>query len=459
MVDLSDYSAVDLSGLLRCREIDAVELTEYFIDRIHEHNDPAIFIATSFERARREAAESAARYRAGKQRGLLDGIPIVWKDAIDLAGYPTTGGSAIYRHAPPAATDAPIVARLAAAGMVALGKSNLSEFAYSSLGLNPHFGTPRNSRAHDVQRAPGGSSSGSGVAVGAGLAPVAIGTDTGGSVRIPAAFNGVVGYKSSEGRYDRTGVFPLSATLDTVGVLAHSVVDCLVVDQALRGLPTCLPGDQGGGVLAALTLVAPENMAMDDLQPEVRANFQASLTRFEAAGAKVVWRELPELDEVQRLGKEHGHIAAAEAYCWHHDLLESARSSQIDPFVFRRIMAAKNMSAYDLLRLQQDRLCLRDSLWSRVGRAMIVMPTIAHVAPLLAPLQADLDYFTALNAKTVRNTLWGNMLNICALAVPNGIGEGKMPTSIVFNARAGHEDELLRVGSMLARLAAPPDAN
>ncbi len=453
--DLSDYSATALGELLGRGEIDAVELTEYFIERIGTHADPAVFIAGSFERARAEAAESAARYRAGKPRGPLDGVPVAWKDAIDVAGFPTTAGSAIYRHAAPVQADAPVVAHLAAAGMVTLGKTNLTEFAYSALGLNPHFGTPRNSRAHDVERAPGGSSSGSGVAVGAGLVPVAIGTDTGGSVRVPAAFNGVVGYKTSEGRYDKTGVFPLSQTLDTVGVLAHSVADCLLVDQAMRGLPAGLPARQSRQALDGLTLVAPDNVAMDDLQPEVQSNFMASLKRLEEAGVKVVWRSVPELDRLKALGEAHGNIASAEAYCWHHDLLESPRGSEIDPFVFRRIMAAKNMSAYDLLRLQQDRLRLRASLWSSLGDVVIAMPTTPHVAPPVAPLWADLDYFAAVNAKTIRNTIWGNMLNVCALAIPNGVGEGRMPTSIAFNAQGGREDYLLNLGCALGKVVAP----
>ncbi|NYT44279.1 amidase [Alcaligenaceae bacterium] len=451
----SDYSATELGQMLARGEINAVDLTEHFISRVQAHGDSAVFITTTFERAREEAAASAARYQRGCPLGALDGVPIAWKDAVDIKGTPTTAGSAIYRDAPAAAEDAPVVARLAAAGMVTLGKTNLSEFAYSALGLNPHYGTPLNPRARDVRRAPGGSSSGSGVAVGARLAPVAIGTDTGGSVRVPAAFNGVVGYKTSETRYDRRGVFPLSQTLDTVGVLAHTVSDCFLVDQALRGGRADVPATASGQSLQALTLVVPANVVLDDLEPEVQANFTASLDRLSAAGVKVLRRHVPELDELKALSASHGFLASAEAYCWHHDLLESSRSGEVDPFVYKRIMAGKGMSAYDLLRLQQGRAKLGASLRASMGEAMLVMPTVAHVAPPLAALEQDMDHFVAVNSKTIRNTMWGNMLNICALALPNGLGAAGMPTSIVFAAGAEREDFLLDCGLSLANVIQP----
>lgn len=450
-------SAAALGRLLAAGERNAIELTEYFIERIDAWADPAVFTATSFERARREANASAQRYRTGNPLGPLDGVPLAWKDLFDVAGLPTTAASALYRDAPPATADAPVVANAAAAGMVTLGKTNLTEFAYSTLGLNPHFGTPRNPRARGAARVPGGSSSGAGVAVAAGLVPVAVGTDTGGSVRIPAAFNGIIGYKTSESRYDKPGVFPLSPTLDTVGVLARDVTDCRLLDQALRGRPVTLPAAASTGDMSGIRLLVPENVVLDDLQPEVEANFMASLERLRAAGAAIGRRAIPELDALQTLSREHGYLASAEAYCRHHDLLESPRGAAIDPFVFQRIMAAKRMSAYDLLRLQQERLRLSASMWAAVGDDMLlVMPTIAHVAPLLAPLQDDPALFRKVNAKTNRNTMWGNMLNVCALAMPNGLGEAGMPTSIACHARAGREDSLLTIGAKLASVVAQP---
>ncbi|MEA3129959.1 MAG: aspartyl-tRNA(Asn)/glutamyl-tRNA(Gln) amidotransferase subunit [Paraburkholderia sp.] len=446
-------TAAELGRLLHARKVDARELTDYFVERIDTAANAAVFTSTSFERARREAAQSAARYRAGQPLGPLDGVPVAWKDLIDIEGLATTAGSSIYRNAQPAAHDAPIVRNLAAAGMVTLGKTNLSEFAYSSLGLNPHFGTPLNPRASDVPRVPGGSSSGSAVAVAAGLVPVAIGTDTGGSVRTPAAFNGVVGFKSSERWIDTDGVFPLSRTLDTIGVFAHDVADCYLLDLALRGLraPSLAPE---ATPLASLTLVAPENAILDEVEPEVRRNFIASLERASAAGVQVRWQPVPELTQLRELIARHGNIAAAEGYQAHRELLESPRRAQIDVTVYKRMMGGKTMSVADFDALQQGRVALQRSLWASLGDALLVMPTVPHVAPPIAPLAADPDLFARVNLKTICNTLLGNMLNTCGLALPNGLGAAQMPTSLLLSAPATHEARMLRAGVALAPIIA-----
>jgi aspartyl-tRNA(Asn)/glutamyl-tRNA(Gln) amidotransferase subunit A len=449
-------TAAELGRLLRDRKVDARELTDYFIERIETGANAGVFTSTSFERARREAAQSAARYRAGQPLGPLDGVPVAWKDLIDIEGLVTTAGSSIYRDAQPAPHDAPIVRHLAAAGMVTLGKTNLSEFAYSALGLNPHFGTPLNPRASDVPRVPGGSSSGSAVAVAAGLVPVAIGTDTGGSVRTPAAFNGVVGFKTSERWIDTDGVFPLSRTLDTIGVFAHDVADCYLLDLALRGLRAPLAPSLAPDAtpLASLTLVAPDNAILDEVEPEVRRNFIASLERVAAAGVQVRWQPVPELTQVRELIARHGNIAAAEGYQFHRELLESARHAQVDVTVYKRMMGGKTISVADLDALQNGRVALQRSLWATLGDALLVMPTVPHVAPPIAPLEADPDMFARVNLKTICNTLLGNMLNTCGLALPNGLGAARMPTSLLLSAPAAHEARLLRAALGLAPIIA-----
>jgi aspartyl-tRNA(Asn)/glutamyl-tRNA(Gln) amidotransferase subunit A len=453
-LSVAAHTAAALGRLLRSRQLDPLELTDYFIERIEASADAAVFTSTCFERARREAAQSAARYRAGQPLGPLDGVPVAWKDLIDIAGVTTTAGSALYRHAPPASHDAPIVRNLSAAGMVTLGKTNLSEFAYSALGLNPHFGTPFNPRASDVPRVPGGSSSGSAVAVAAGLVPVAIGTDTGGSVRTPAAFNGVVGFKTSEQWIDSNGVFPLSRTLDTIGAFAHDVTDCYLLDLALRSLPAAFLAPDDVAPLTSLTLVVPENAILDEVEPEVRRNFIASLERAAAAGVRVRWQPVPELTQVRELIARHGNIAAAEAYQWHRDLLESPRHAEIDLTVYKRMMGGKTMSAADFDALQQGRAALQRSLWATLGDALLAMPTVPHVAPPIAPLVADPDDFARVNLKTICNTMLGNMLNTCGLALPNGLGAARMPTSLLLSAPATHEARLLRAGVALAPIVA-----
>ena len=236
MIDnLEERSAAEIGRLIAKGGLDPVDVAEFFLNRIARDRDNPSFIVVTRERALEEAAASRARHREGRAAGPLDGVPVAWKDLVDMGGERTTAGSALFAASPPKEKDAPIVANLAAAGMVALGKTNLSEFAFSALGLNPHFGTPRNPRDPATPRVAGGSSSGAAVAVAGGLAPCAIGSDTGGSIRAPASFCGIVGFKTSEGRIDKSGVFPLSRTLDTIGPLAHTVEDCVLIDLALRG--------------------------------------------------------------------------------------------------------------------------------------------------------------------------------------------------------------------------------
>ncbi|MBN3846972.1 MULTISPECIES: amidase family protein [Burkholderiaceae] len=446
-------TAAALGRLLRQGALDARELTERVIERIEQAAHPAVFTSVCFERARHEAAQSAARYRSGSPRGPLDGVPVAWKDLIDVAGLVTTAGSNIYRHAAPAVEDAPMVRHLAAAGMVTIGKTNLSEFAYSALGLNPHFGTPPNPRSIDVPRVPGGSSSGSAVAVADGLVPVAIGTDTGGSVRTPAAFNGLVGFKASEGWIDTRQVFPLSKTLDTIGVFAHDVTDCYLLDLALRGERIVSPEPDPIDV-SSLTLVVAENAILDDLEPAVRRNFIASLERAKDAGATVRWQHVPELTGIRELIARHGNIASIEAYRSHQALLEGPSCTQIDPTVYARIMKAKDARQDDLDALLHGRLALRRSLWASLGNALLVMPTVPHVAPPIEPLAANDDLFAQVNLKTICNTILGSMLNTCGLALPNGLGEAGLPTSFLLCAPASHESRLLRAGGALEKVIA-----
>jgi aspartyl-tRNA(Asn)/glutamyl-tRNA(Gln) amidotransferase subunit A len=405
--------------------------------------DPAIFITVTAERARAEAAASAARYAAGRPLGPLDGVPVAWKDLVDLAGTTTTAASDVYRNAPPAAADAPIAANLAAAGMVSVGKTNLSEFAYSGIGLNPHFGTPANPRDPAVPRAPGGSSSGSAVAVAAGLVPVAIGSDTGGSIRIPAAFCGLVGFKTSEGRVDKAGVFPLSPTLDTIGPLATTVEDCALVERALRGL---VPEAPAPAPLAGLRIVVPRNLVFDEIEPAVAAAFEGAVAALADAGVAIERRAVPELDEVARLARDHGTITAAEAYRFHRALVDGPDASRVDQRVTARILAGKRMSALDLLELQDARRRLIPALAERLGGALLAMPSVVHVAPEIAPLEADVNLFHQTNLRTLRNTALGNMLNLTGLSLPVGHDPAGLPIGFLLSAPGGEEDRLLAVG-------------
>lgn len=440
---LSALSAAAIGRLYLAGETDPVAVTEFFLDRIRSCPDQAVFISLTADRARAEAAASARRYRAGRPLGPLDGVPIAWKDLVDLAGTTTTAGAEVLRNAPPAKADAPIAHSLAQAGMVSLGKTNLSEFAYSGLGLNPHYGTPANPFDAVTPRAPGGSSSGSAVAVARGLAPCAIGTDTGGSVRIPAAFNGLVGLKTSEGRIDKTGVFPLSRTLDTVGPLARTVEDCILLDAALR---RAVATDIRRGDLAGLRIVVPENVVFDQAEDGVIANFERALATLAAGGARIERRRIAILDEVMAVGAARGALTAAEAYVLHRDLIEGPDAERVDNRVVSRILGGKRMSAYDLLAIQEMRQRLKPAMVAELDGALLAMPTVPHAAPEIAALEADVDLFHRTNVRTLRNTMIGNTLDLCGLALPTGRDGRGLPTSLLLSAPAGAEARLLSAG-------------
>lgn len=411
--------------------------------------EPGLFLCLTEARAMAEAQASDARWDAGQPLGPLDGVPVVWKDLFDVQGRPTTAASATRRHAPAAAQDAVAVQRLAACGCISLGKVGLTEFAYSGLGLNPHFGTPINRASQDGHRAPGGSSSGSAVAVAAHIACIGMGTDTGGSVRVPAAFNGLVGFKPSIGRYDKRGIFPLSATLDVPGPIANTVQDCAWVDAALRCQPlqALVPG-----ALAGMSFVVPTNLMFDGIEPEVQAAFDALLLHLRGAGAQIRREAFSAFDAFMALTARHGTIAAAEAYVWHQELVDGPQAQSIDRRVLARLARGKTMSALDLLTLQTARVRLVQECAAQLGNAWMLSPTVVHVAPLVAPLVADDALFHSTNLRTLQNTLPGNFLDLCGVSLPMGKGAAGMPVGALISGAAGREDALLAAAAAVEQL-------
>lgn len=438
-MDVHKKSAAEV-GRAIAEGLDPVEVADVFLERIEERPDQPVFITVTAGRARQEALASRERHRKGDALGPLDGVPIAWKDLIDVEGSPTTAGSALRRNNPSAESDAPIVANATAAGMVTLGKLNLTEFAYSGIGLNPHFGTPTIPQDRKTPRAPGGSSSGSATAVSWGLAPCAIGSDTGGSVRIPSAFNGLTGYKSSEGRISKDGVVPLSVTLDTIGPLARTVEDCILLDAVLRGVTPTMPAHP---TLADLRLVVPENVMLAELDAAVAENFLASLESLGAAGVAIEHRKLPLLDEVVEMTRRHGTLIAAEAYAHYRDMLESDQAKKVDRRVVARMMMGKPMSADDIQAIREGRQRLAAELRANIGNAFLAMPTTPHTSPAIGPLEADDELFHKVNLKTLRNTSIGNILGTPGVAMPNGRDKNGLPTSLLISALAGDDDRLL----------------
>ncbi len=435
---IADASAAEIGRALATGETSSLALTERLLSRI-EAGDPAVFLRLTPERARAEAAAADARLAAGRPLSPLDGVPIAWKDLVDMAGERTTAGSALHADAIPACRDAEVVANAARAGMVSLGKLNLAEFAYSALGQNPHFGTPANPAG--AGRAPGGSSSASGAAVAAGLVPCALGSDTGGSIRIPASFCGVVGSKSSSGRLPMAGVFPLSRTQDTIGPLCRSVEDAALLDAILRGAPAPAPPPLD---VATLSILVPEGVALSDLSEDVAETFERSLTALARAGAWIRREPLPALERVAA-ALAAGSIVAAEAYALHRDALEGPELSRIDPRVAARMLIGQGMSAADLVDLHR----LRDSAMAEVREtldgAFLAMPATAITAPKLSEMK-DEAAFRRLTHLANRNTGFGSFLDLPGLAIPNGRDRDGLPTSFLLSAPAGGDAALLRAG-------------
>jgi aspartyl-tRNA(Asn)/glutamyl-tRNA(Gln) amidotransferase subunit A len=369
------------------------------------------FVKVYVDQARAAADAQDQLRQAGYVASPLAGLPVSIKDLFDVAGEITLAGSTALDDRPPATRDAPIVSRLRAAGAVIVGRTNMTEFAFSGVGINPHYGTPGN--PHDRQRVPGGSSAGAPVSVADGCAIVAIGTDTGGSVRIPAALCGVVGLKPTAKRISRDGAIPLSTTLDSIGPLANSVACCAVADAVMAGDEPTAPSPVS---VEGLRLGVPQSFVLDDLAPEVATAFAAACTALSRAGARIIDLPLDELSEYPALS-DRGLLVNSEAFAWHEELL-SRRGNEYDPRVRSRIEFGRNVSAAAYIRL-----CAARADWiARVAAGTaefdaLLMPTVAIPAPPIAAFADDREYFR-LNGLILRNTAVINFLDRCAITLP-----------------------------------------
>jgi aspartyl-tRNA(Asn)/glutamyl-tRNA(Gln) amidotransferase subunit A len=435
-------SIAQLSVLIQSGEADPVEVTESILSGIKSYPDQAIFISLTEDRALAEAKASAARLKQGRSLGVLDGIPIAWKDLFDIEGIPTTAGSIVLSDAPRAKSDAAIVTALRQAGMIALGRTNMSEFAFSGLGINPHYGTPKNPHGKDQPRIPGGSSSGAGAAVAAGLVPVAMGTDTGGSIRIPAALNGITGYKATRGRYAMGGVFPLSGNLDSLGPLCRTVQDAVWVDAAMRGRTsseiTLRP-------IEGLEVVIPETMVFDGAEPGVVAAFEATVERLSRKGVRFTRIKMPVFDEIFALMAKYGALVTADAFALHRERLAGPEAARMDHRVVMRTRIGERTTTADYIAILAERRRLIAESEALIAGRLLAFPAVAHVAPPIAPLEADDELFVSVNGKTLRNTLLGNFLDWCGVSMPCGRGDADMPVGFLLSAPANCDEALLSV--------------
>jgi len=387
------------------------------------------------------AAEASDRLRKeGVVPSPLAGLPVSIKDLFDIAGDVTTAGSKILRERSPAEADAPAVARLRAAGAVVIGRSNMTEFAFSGIGINPHYGTPANPYDRGSRRIPGGSSSGAAVSVSDGMAAFALGTDTGGSVRIPAALCGIAGFKPTSARVPREGAFPLSRTLDSVGPLAPTVACCATVFQVLAGE---VPRALGAAALPGMRLGVPRNHMLADLDVEVGEAFESALQRLSRRGAKLVDLQVAEFDEAAR-ASAGGGISPPEAYAVHRKWIE--REQDFDPRVLERILRGGSVLAPDYIAL----LATREALMKRFARASygvdtLIMPTVPRIAPRIEGLERSPEAFRLANGNMLRNTNLINFLDGCALSLPIHPPRAA-PVGLMVVGFAGDDERVLSAG-------------
>ena len=413
---MSFQTIAQAASALSAGSVTATQLVEEALDRIGDPGGEGgrAFVSVQASQARAAAQAMDALRGAGRAPSRWAGIPISIKDLYDQAGEITRAGSVARADAGPALATAPAVAQLERAGFIVLGRTNMSEFAFSGLGVNPHYGTPRSPWDRKVGRLPGGSSSGAAVATADGMGFAGLGSDTGGSCRIPAALCGIVGWKPTAQRVPLAGVLPLSSTLDSLGPLARSVACCDLLDSLMSGgearqhdeVPT----------IRGLRFAVLEGYVTEGWDTHVTAAFERALSRLSAAGAQVERLCLPELADIPAANAAGG-FAAPEAWAWHRDLVARKREAY-DPRILARILRGERMTAADYVDLIQARARISAAITQRTrGFDAVVMPTCPLIPPAIAEVEDEAAY-NRINLLLLRNPSVANFLDRCAISIP-----------------------------------------
>lgn len=431
----------DLGRAIGAGKIDPEALSQTYFAAIKAHPfAERIYARLTEDRASAEAAAAAKRAKSGQRLGLLDGVPISWKDLFDTAGAATEAGSALLKGRTPD-RDARVLRNATAQGMVCLGKTHMSELAFSGLGLNPSTATSPCVNDHDAVS--GGSSSGAAASVAFGLAPCAIGSDTGGSVRIPAAWNDLVGLKTTSGRVSCDGVVPLVASFDTVGPLCRTVEDAALMLSVLDG-SACV--DLRGASLKGSRFLVLKN-GLDDARDKPRAGFESAVGRLMDAGAEIRRDRLAIVDEALALS---GVLFTTEAYATWHDEIE-AQPEVMYPEICERFRSGGRFSGVDFVRAWQRLEAIRKEYHEAVaGFDAVILPTSPIMPPNMDRLLSDHDYYVTENLLALRNTRVGNLMGSSGLTLPTGLGS----TGIMFLGAPMGEEKLLRIGAAAERALA-----
>lgn len=422
------------------------QLTRDALDRIEDSagQGAKVFTQVYADQAMQAARASDILRAAGLARSPLEGLPVSVKDLFDVRGEVTLAGSVVLKNEPPASRHASVVQRLLDAGAILVGRTNMTEFAYSGLGLNPHYGTPSSPWDRANERIPGGSSSGAGVAVAERMSVMSLGTDTGGSIRIPAAFNGVTGFKPTARRIPSDGGIPLSFSLDSSGPLAATVECCAITDAILAGQPahhfrTPAP--------AQVRVAVPDSLVLEDADSHVLDVFEQTLAALRSAGVQVDMLAIPEFEQLAYINRKGGLIAA-EAWAWHQPHIERDAAAY-DPLVVSRMRRGSQMSAADYIEVLQARSAWIAAVEARLAHVdALLMPVSPIVAPAIADLQADPDEYFRSNATILRNPTFINFLDGCGLSIPCHPA-GTAPVGLMVAGPAMRDAHILNVGRMI----------
>jgi aspartyl-tRNA(Asn)/glutamyl-tRNA(Gln) amidotransferase subunit A len=443
-----------LAQALNRAEITACELVEQALQRASQSD--SVFIAVNEGLTSLAKSIDAARKR-GDTLPPLAGIPITLKDLFNVRNEVTLAGSVVRKAlAKPESEDAEVVAPLREAGLLFLGRTNMSEFAFSGMGKNPHYGTPLSIWDRDTGRLPGGSSSGSAVSVAEGIVVATLGSDTAGSCRIPAAFNGIVGVKPSYGRMSLKGIYPLSPTSDAPGPLANDVDSCYLLDLLMCGqltpkdpLPTLKPRD-----IKSLKLVVPQTQVLDGLDTEVQIAFDNSLQALRDSGASIDFVEMSSIDDCVDMFAKRA-VVIHEAYHHHREMLEQ-HGDQFDPFVGQRLLTGANISDHEQLERYHEKariIELFNQQFRASGADALLYPTVACIPPAIAETE-DLDNARVVNLRCLRNTATANYFDGCSISLPCHKA-GTAPVGLMVSAMNGDDEELYEISTAIEQAINP----
>ena len=438
----------DLGYGIEDESIDPVDLVNYFLEKIErDKNGETIFLNVLNKKATEEAKDAATRAKKGQRHSLYDGIPLAWKDNIDIQGESTSAGLPILAQTK-ASRNAEAYSVALDAGMICIGKTNMTELAFSGLGINPNYGTPINPYSGKHPCVPGGSSSGSAISVAKGLCCAGIGTDTGGSIRTPAAWNGLVGLKTTAKLISTKGVVPLSQTLDTVGFLTKTVIDSATLLEIFTKTETVELSDSNCN---GLNLIVCANEVWDEIDTGVNEIMHNALENLSQDGANIKWKEIPEIGEVLDLVNTYGNIVSYEGNKnWGQFLAENPSAISAD--ILARFHLGAKIKDNAISHVYTSMEVIKEKYRSRTsGCNAVVMPTVSTVPPVIAELEADGDLYARQNFLSLRNTRLANLLGLCSISIPAGLTTSGFPVGIMLVSGPFSESDLLRTAAAVEK--------